>query len=49
VFERSGHFPHLDEPERFARTLHDWIATTEPGGADFEQFRRVIREASASR
>jgi pimeloyl-ACP methyl ester carboxylesterase len=49
VFERSGHFPHLDEPERFVRAVHDWIATTEPGGADFEQFRNVIREASGSR
>jgi pimeloyl-ACP methyl ester carboxylesterase len=49
VFERSGHFPHLDEPERFVRTVHDWIASTEPGGADFEQFRAAIREASGSR
>jgi pimeloyl-ACP methyl ester carboxylesterase len=46
VFERSGHFPHLDEPDRFARTLQDWIATTEPGNADLETFRAVLREAS---
>ncbi len=46
VFERSGHFPHLDEPERFARTLHDWIATTEPGDADFDRFREAIRNAA---
>jgi pimeloyl-ACP methyl ester carboxylesterase len=26
VFERSGHFPHLDEPERFAHHLADFIA-----------------------
>jgi pimeloyl-ACP methyl ester carboxylesterase len=46
VFERSGHFPHLDEPERFARTLRDWIASTEPGDADFERFRAAIQQAA---
>jgi len=30
VFERAGHFPHLDDPERFARLLSEFIA----GGAD---------------
>jgi pimeloyl-ACP methyl ester carboxylesterase len=29
VFERAGHFPHLDDPERFARLLSEFIA----GGA----------------
>ena len=28
VFERSGHFPHLTEPDRLARLLADWMATT---------------------
>ena len=46
VFERSGHFPHLDEPERFAQTLRDWVESTEPGPADIEHFRAAIREAS---
>ncbi len=45
VFERSGHFPHLDEPDRFARTLRDWIDTTEPGTADIRDFQAAIREA----
>jgi pimeloyl-ACP methyl ester carboxylesterase len=26
VFERAGHFPHLDDPERFARVLNEFIA-----------------------
>jgi pimeloyl-ACP methyl ester carboxylesterase len=30
VFERSGHFPHLTEPDRLAGVLADWVATTEP-------------------
>ncbi len=28
VFDRSGHFPHLTEPERLADVLADWLATT---------------------
>ena len=30
LFEGAGHFPHLDDPDRFADLLHDFIATT-PG------------------
>jgi pimeloyl-ACP methyl ester carboxylesterase len=46
VFERSGHFPHLDEPERFARTLHDWISGTEPSEATVARFKAALREAA---
>jgi pimeloyl-ACP methyl ester carboxylesterase len=28
VFERAGHFPHLDEPERFVRVFREFIAET---------------------
>ncbi|WP_231373631.1 alpha/beta fold hydrolase [Nocardia sp. 348MFTsu5.1] len=28
LFEGAGHFPHLDEPDRFADVLRDFIATT---------------------
>jgi pimeloyl-ACP methyl ester carboxylesterase len=41
-FESAGHFPYLDEPERFVATLEAWIADTEPGRADYEQFRAAI-------
>jgi pimeloyl-ACP methyl ester carboxylesterase len=30
VFEQSRHFPHQDEPTRFARVLLDFLATTDP-------------------
>lgn len=30
VFADSGHFPQLDEPERFLEVVRDFIATTEP-------------------
>jgi pimeloyl-ACP methyl ester carboxylesterase len=36
VFERAGHFPHLDEPERFARVLRAFIATSDPEPATVE-------------
>ena len=31
LFEGAGHFPHLDEPERFADLLTDFIASTGQG------------------
>ena len=30
ILDRSGHFPHLDEPDRFAAVLGDFVHTTEP-------------------
>jgi hypothetical protein len=30
IFEQSGHFPHLDEPDRFARALLSFLTTTQP-------------------
>jgi gamma-glutamyltranspeptidase len=39
VFERAGHFPHVDEPRRFARTLLDFVTTTEPARLDAADFR----------
>jgi pimeloyl-ACP methyl ester carboxylesterase len=36
VFEGAGHFPHLDDPSRFARVLRDFVAggTTPPPPVD---------------
>jgi pimeloyl-ACP methyl ester carboxylesterase len=47
LFEAAGHFPHLDEPERFVSTLEDWIATTEPGHGDDARFREAVRRHAA--
>ena len=33
VFEGAGHFPHLEDPDRFARVVRDFIAA----GATKEQ------------
>ena len=42
VFERAGHFPHCDEPERFARTFVDFLTTTEPARLDTEALRERL-------
>ena len=39
VFERAGHFPHVDEPVRFAAVLRDFLATTEPARLGADDFR----------
>jgi pimeloyl-ACP methyl ester carboxylesterase len=30
VFEGAGHYPHCEQPERFAEVVMDFLATTEP-------------------
>jgi pimeloyl-ACP methyl ester carboxylesterase len=47
LFESAGHFPHLDEPARFAATLEDWIASTEPAQPDDARLRAAIRRNAA--
>jgi pimeloyl-ACP methyl ester carboxylesterase len=39
VFDGAGHFPQLDEPLRFARTLSDFIDSTEPADVDADSMR----------
>src|SRR3954453_11107023 len=39
VFDDSGHFPQLDDPVRFARTLSDFIDSTEPADVDSDAMR----------
>ena len=43
IFEEAGHFPQLYDPVLFARTLTDFIETTEPTRIDFtdEDFERL--------
>ena len=45
--ESAGHFPHLDEPERFTALVEDWIATTEPARPDEERLRAAMRLGAA--
>ena len=35
IFDNAGHFPHLEEPVRFARLLMDFVKHTDPAEFDF--------------
>ncbi len=39
VFEQARHFPHRDEPDRFAAVLLDFLSCTVPAVGDREQLR----------
>jgi pimeloyl-ACP methyl ester carboxylesterase len=48
IFEQSEHFPHMDEPARFARVLTGFLNATESGAIDRETLRaRITARASA--
>jgi pimeloyl-ACP methyl ester carboxylesterase len=42
VFDDAGHFPQLDEPLRFARTLEDFFEQTEPAALDADMMRELV-------
>ena len=46
-FEGSGHWPQLDDPERFADTLIDFIETTEPYQFDLDRMREQLQRGPA--
>ena len=39
IFEKGGHFPHRDDPERFTRLVLDFISSTEPANLTAEALR----------
>jgi pimeloyl-ACP methyl ester carboxylesterase len=47
VFADSGHFPQLDEPERFVEVVGEFIATTEPKALEDDRStrRRLARRS----
>jgi pimeloyl-ACP methyl ester carboxylesterase len=45
LFDRAGHFPHMDQPYQFAHTLLDFLATTEPAHSDLEALRDRLRNS----
>ena len=47
IFEQAGHFPHLDEPQRFLDVLLDFIDSTEPADVDPEEWREILRAGRA--
>ncbi len=44
VFPGAGHWPHLDDPERFCDVLLDFVATTEPAQHDLDSWRRLLAQ-----
>jgi pimeloyl-ACP methyl ester carboxylesterase len=48
VFEDSGHYPQLDDPERFSTLLSHFIATTEPAEYDTALLRERLLAGAAS-
>ncbi len=43
VFADSGHFPQLDEPERFLDVLVDFIDSTEPAVMNADGWRELLK------
>jgi pimeloyl-ACP methyl ester carboxylesterase len=43
IFPEAGHFPHRDDPERFAKVLADFIRTTRPLHAGAKRFGDRLR------
>jgi pimeloyl-ACP methyl ester carboxylesterase len=42
LFDEAGHFPHLDDPLRFARTLEAFVHTTDPARLDSDAMRELV-------
>ena len=49
LFEGSGHFPHIDEPQRFLDVLLDFIESTDPADVDAEEWRQMLKAGRAAR
>ena len=43
IFERSGHFPFHDDPDRFIEVVERFIDTTEPAEYDQAALRELLR------
>jgi pimeloyl-ACP methyl ester carboxylesterase len=50
IFDDAGHFPHLEQPVRFARVLIDFIESTDPAEFEFsDQDLNMLRERMLTR
>ena len=43
IFERSGHFPFHDDPDRFIEVVQRFIDTTAPSDYDQTALRELLR------
>src|SRR3954454_11832446 len=44
VFPGAGHWPHLDDPDRFCTVLLDFLATTTPAAHDRDSWRALLSQ-----
>jgi pimeloyl-ACP methyl ester carboxylesterase len=42
IFERAGHFPHHDDPERFVKVIEGFLSTTEAAAYDRSAWREIL-------
>jgi pimeloyl-ACP methyl ester carboxylesterase len=42
IFPGAGHFVHVEQPQRFAEVLRDFIETTPPARRDLESYRELL-------
>jgi pimeloyl-ACP methyl ester carboxylesterase len=47
VFDAAGHYPHVDDPHRFAALLADFIAHSDAADLDIEHWRALLRSGEA--
>jgi pimeloyl-ACP methyl ester carboxylesterase len=48
LYEGAGHFPHLDQPMRFAEDLLEFIRATAAAETDYAAIRELMRARTAS-
>ena len=48
-FPGAGHWPQLDDPDRFVAELSDFVESTEPYEFDLEHMREMLRSRSGAR
>ena len=46
IFETAGHFPHIDDPQRFLDVLLDFIDSTEPADVDPHRWQEMLKAGS---
>jgi hypothetical protein len=49
IFEKSGHFPFHDDPDRFVATVERFVDSTEPSEYDHELLRSLLRTGVSER
>jgi pimeloyl-ACP methyl ester carboxylesterase len=46
LFEDAGHFPHVDDPQRFLDVLFDFLDSTEPAQVDPKAWQEMLKNGA---